>query len=289
MITEPFFSIIIPTYNRPVELKRAVESAIRQTFTNYEIIIVDNGTIEFKNNYQSDKITVVKEEREGGNYARNKGIQLAKGSFICFLDDDDEYLPNHLQSLFDLIQHNNSRIGLYKTYSRVEVLPGIFQDQQDPLKPIDMNNLHYIITYPMYMNTVCIHKDIFKKHVFNPEVKVAQDYDLWIRILAECDFFISPIITTIYYYSPQSTSRKSKQEKYYNYIDLYNKHFKNSRYGRYFPLKIKRDRIFKYYFWMLSEFKQEMKLSELIKVLFNLMCYNPKIMFQKKLYHILLK
>ncbi len=288
MIKEPFFSIIIPTFNRPIDLKRAISSVLKQTYTNYEIIIIDNGTITVENTYLTDKIIVTKEKKIGGNFARNTGINLAKGLYVCFLDDDDEYLPNHLQVLHNLIVENNFKVGLYKSFAKIETKTHSFIEQNDPIKPLEMHKLHYISKYPTYMNCVCIHKDIFKKHLFNTQVKVAQDFDLWIRIVADFDFYISPIITNIYHFSPQSTSTPSK-EKYYNYINLYNGYFKNPYYGKFIPKKIQRDRIFKYYFWLLCEFKKELTFNEYISALYNVIYYNPRIIFEKKIFAILLK
>src|SRR5690625_2563800 len=98
----PLVSVIIPTYKRPHMLARAIESVLNQTYINIEIIIVDDNsiessyrkeTIEFMRRYSEyNNILYVKhKENKGGSVARNTGIAIAKGKFVTFLDDDDEY------------------------------------------------------------------------------------------------------------------------------------------------------------------------------------------------------
>lgn len=288
MRKSPFFSIIIPTYERPIELERAIHSVLAQSYTDFEVIVVNNSerTIELK--LEDERVTYIQEIQKGANYARNKGIANSVADFICFLDDDDEYLPNHLQVLFDLIKSNQQKEALYKTYARIEKADGTLFDQHDPIKPIEMNNLQYIFLYPIYMNCVCIHKNILKNYLFDPKVKVAQDYDLWIRILAKVELIIAPIVTNIYHFTQGSTSKATK-EKYYNYIELYSKYFNDPFYGKLIPETVKKERLFKYYFWLLCEFKKELQLKEKLIVLKRIILYKPKILFETTLYGVLLK
>lgn len=284
----PFFSIVIPTYNRPAELKRAIDSVLRQSFTDYEVIVVNNGETPIENIYNSNKISILREEKKGGNYARNRGIAEAKSDFICFLDDDDEYLENHLQAMYDLIKSKNFEIAFYRTFAQREIKPGVFVDQKDPIKPESMHILHYSFLYTIFMSSVCVHKEILKKHKFNPTVKVGQDYDLWIRIMVEYKSFISNIATTIYHLSEDSVSRPTK-EKYYYYIKLYKSYFDNPKYGQFLPKSLKSDRIFKYYYWILCEFKKELGLLEFFQVIGKMIFYKPSVLFGKDLYSALLK
>ncbi|MBK8348621.1 MAG: glycosyltransferase family 2 protein [Saprospiraceae bacterium] len=108
LINMPFFSIIIPTYNRAHTIRRPVDSIIAQTFTDWELIIVDDGstddTKEIVESYKDPRIRYVWQENQERSAARNHGISLAKGEWICFQDSDDKYLPEHLQVLYDGIQ-----------------------------------------------------------------------------------------------------------------------------------------------------------------------------------------
>lgn len=98
----PLTSVIIPTYNRARDLKEAVNSVLRQTYQNMEIIVVDDGstdeTHELMNSFTDQRIKYIKKknERHPGK-TRNVGLQAARGEYIAFLDDDDLWLPEKLE------------------------------------------------------------------------------------------------------------------------------------------------------------------------------------------------
>lgn len=100
--TEPFFSVIITTYNRAALLKRALNSLLAQTETDWEAIIIDDGSTdqtEFEAcAYRSERVKYFWQESHGASEAKNRGMYLSKGKFITFLDSDDEYHPDHLES-----------------------------------------------------------------------------------------------------------------------------------------------------------------------------------------------
>ena len=107
-----FFSVVITTYNRASLLKRAVESLIAQTEMDWEAIIVDDGSTD--NTYDQIKpyldsnpeIRYIKQSNQGNVSAKNAGIASAKGTFITFLDSDDEYASDHLESRKGILIEN---------------------------------------------------------------------------------------------------------------------------------------------------------------------------------------
>ncbi|MEO9005177.1 MAG: glycosyltransferase family A protein [Ginsengibacter sp.] len=102
--TSSFFSVIITTYNRAPVLKRALDSLVKQTETDWEAIIIDDGsndnTAFMVKRYlaSNSKIKYLKQKRQGATLSKNNGIFLSKGKFVTFLDSDDEYSPSHLAS-----------------------------------------------------------------------------------------------------------------------------------------------------------------------------------------------
>ena len=103
------FSIIIPTYNREKLIGLAINSVINQTFIDWELIIIDDGsadkTKEVVKPYLKDKrVKYFFQKNAERSSARNNGILKSQGKYICFLDSDDKFLTNHLQDLNDLIQ-----------------------------------------------------------------------------------------------------------------------------------------------------------------------------------------
>ena len=98
----PSVSIIIPTFNRKLMVCKAIDSALQQTFTDHEIIVVDDGssdgTKEFLNEKYQDSIIILCQENQGPAVARNTGILESKGDYLAFLDSDDTWKPEKLES-----------------------------------------------------------------------------------------------------------------------------------------------------------------------------------------------
>jgi len=113
----PFFSIIIPTYNRSRFLLEAINSVYKQSFSDWELIIVDDGStdntkkqVQLLENRKTRYTYTNKVER---SRARNIGIDMAKGQYVCFLDDDDIILPNHLHTFYEHLSNYISDDVIY--------------------------------------------------------------------------------------------------------------------------------------------------------------------------------
>lgn len=182
----PFFSIVIPTYNHAEFIGRCIESLLCQTYQNWEAIIVNNfsedNTIEVVERYNDPRIRLIN-NANGGVIAvsRNKGLSLAKGNWICFLDSDDWWYPNKLEASlkyldkYDLVYHN-----LDKNYSANKSNGKVYGRQ-----------LYGDITKDLLVNgngipnsSVIIRKKIIDEIGFISEDKnliAVEDSDYWIR------------------------------------------------------------------------------------------------------------
>src|SRR4030042_7025637 len=108
---KPLVSVIIPTFNREHIIAQSLESVLWQSFSDYEIIVVDDGstdnTGEFLRKHYGDKIRYIAKSQNGGlSAARNAGIELSRGTYIAILDDDDLWLPDKLGLQVDLLEKN---------------------------------------------------------------------------------------------------------------------------------------------------------------------------------------
>ena len=106
-------SVIIPTYNRAKLLKRAIESVLNQTFQDFELIVVDDGstddTKEIVKSFNNQKIIYIYQENFGGAaLPKNVGIKMAQGKYIAILDSDDEWLPEKLQKQVTLFERSKN-------------------------------------------------------------------------------------------------------------------------------------------------------------------------------------
>ena len=98
------FSVVIPSFNSAHTIERALKSVFNQTFTNFEIIIIDNGStdngIEIINKLTNDiRLKIIKQKNQGISFARNTGIRNAQYEYIAFLDSDDEWESKYLETI----------------------------------------------------------------------------------------------------------------------------------------------------------------------------------------------
>ena len=104
------FSVVIPTYNRANLLPKTLDSVFAQTFKNYEVIVVDDGSTDGTQDYlkwSENRITVLTQPNRGPGAARNLGVRHAKGEYIAFLDSDDLWFPWTLQVYAEVVRSEN--------------------------------------------------------------------------------------------------------------------------------------------------------------------------------------
>lgn len=124
MSLQPVFTVIIPTYNREHFLKRTIDSILSQTFSDFELVIVDDGstdcTKDLIDTYEDNRIVYFYKENGGQNSALNMGLRNAKGEYIAFCDSDDTWMPGKLEKFMQKYQEDNeikvvySRAGMIK-------------------------------------------------------------------------------------------------------------------------------------------------------------------------------
>lgn len=180
----PFFSIILPTYNRAHFLPKAIESVLAQTFEDWELVIVDDGstdnTKEVVLSYQDPRIVYIYQDNQERSAARNNGMSKAKGDFICFLDSDDYYLPEKLTNLYARIKVED-KLVLYFDGIVTEVNGKLIQNTFQ-LKKESENWQEFILTNTLFSQQICGKKEIFKQFKFNPKIRIGEDMELWMRI-----------------------------------------------------------------------------------------------------------
>ena len=214
-INTPKISVIIPTYNRGDLLKKSINSVLSQTYENFELIIVDDGstdtTREVTENYiKNDKRIVYLYEANSGGPAhpKNVGVKKALGEFISFLDDDDEWLPEKLEKQIQMFETPEGKnIDIVSCDSIVEDnVSGII------VKPSKIKNYKLcdlLIKNSIFTGTVLVRASSLKNKLFDENLKFLEDWDMWIRILSENNNIkFVPIVLFKYKISNLNTTKK---------------------------------------------------------------------------------
>ena len=193
-------SVIIPTYNRCDLLKRAINSVIKQTITPKEIIIVDNGSTDQTYQMVSSlfpEINYFIEKKRGVSAARNKGILESKSKWIAFLDSDDAWKPTKLEKQMEYSVFNQDKYRIIhtdETWYRNKKFLNQLKKHKKSGGNIFKNSLQLCCISP---SSVVLKKQIFYDYgLFDENLEVCEDYDMWIRITAkeEVGFLDSPLV-----------------------------------------------------------------------------------------------
>ena len=219
-------SIIIPTHNRAKMVQRAIQSVFQQTYRNVEVIVVANGCVDDTSKIINDCIKKYKkikfleyQESLGGAEARNKGIHIAQGEYIAFLDDDDEWIETKLEK----------QVNILKKYDFCIVGSNYYEISQSSIKErkfkeivsfYDMNFENILGSYTFCMTK----KEYIQGLIINKNLKANQDYDLWLKILQKTKkdaYIIQEYLSKYYQHSEKiSTNYKNKidaQKKFLTY------------------------------------------------------------------------
>ena len=233
-------SVVIPSYNRKDFLKRSIDSAINQTKKPLEIIVVDDGSTDgtetmIKSDY--DFVKFIKQKNKGVSAARNIGIKVSIGEWICFLDSDDEWKKDKLEKQINAMKSNPG----YKFFhsNEIWIKNGLRINQKKKHKKYGGDIFDKCLDMcRISPSSVMIDKTVFDEvGNFNEDLVVCEDYELWLRI---CDkykvFFIDePLIIKYGGHQGQLSysieSIENHRIKALEYLTLENLNRKNKRHA----------------------------------------------------------
>jgi glycosyltransferase involved in cell wall biosynthesis len=196
LATAPMFSVIIPVYNRADLLKRAVGSVLRQDFADFEVIVIDDGSVDDIKSivvgFSDIRLRYVRQANRGASAARNAGIDRARGEYVAFLDSDDVYLPHHLATMHALLQSAPDAVG----YCPIIATRGKNGNFIKPPRAIgrDENMATYLMCDRGFVQTsgVCLSRQIAGRVRYRDDAKFGDDTDFAIRLqLAGCTFVMA--------------------------------------------------------------------------------------------------
>lgn len=207
----PLISIIIPVYNGEKTIRETVLSVINQTFTEIEIVVINDGstdsTLETISNITDPRLKVISFPNAGLSASRNRGIQLASGEYISFIDADDIWTPDKIESQFNALTQNTAAGVAYS-----------WTDWIDESGQIIYGGGHHTFSGNVYTylflgdfieggSNVLIRRSVFDTiGGFNETIQYSEDWEMWLRIARKYEFVAVPKVQILYRISTGSMS-----------------------------------------------------------------------------------
>ena len=193
----PMVSVVIPTYNRADLLEEVLRSVLQQTYQDFEVIIVDDGSTDDTRErvaaFQSDpRVRYIYQENRGLAGARNTGIRASQGDYIAFLDDDDIWLRDKLEKQMSLMTANDQADVVYCDFRFVDLVGNLLTKQYQ--RPASRGTLYEDLMYSNVIagsgSAVLIRAKCFAEvGLFDEDLPACEDQDLWRRMaLAQHNF-----------------------------------------------------------------------------------------------------
>lgn len=230
----PFFSVVIPLYNKAKYIKATLNSVLKQNFEDFEIIIVDDGSTDqsahLVSQIEDDRITIITQANSGASIARINGIKTAVGTYIALLDADDIWCSNHLTELHKLICMFPTAL-LYCTNYQIKrnadfITPAVFNFKfgENPLIIEDFFVANVINYIPSSSSSAFKKTDYFKISGYNKDLKSGQDIDLWVQFALKGEVAFNPKISMTYsFFDKSSLSNSDYNSDRFNFIYSYQK------------------------------------------------------------------
>jgi glycosyltransferase involved in cell wall biosynthesis len=181
----PTVSICIPTYNRRDYLKETLDSILAQTYKDYEIVIVDDGSTDGTEDMIENlgcPIRYCWQENMGDAAARNRLIELAQGRYISFIDSDDILLPDAIERMVDVIKAEGDDVVVYGSYFRIDQDGKISGRSRRKLYTGNVTKYLFQDIFVHCCGSMLPKKLLDGAATFDPSLKVCSDYDLWLRL-----------------------------------------------------------------------------------------------------------
>lgn len=202
-------SVVIPLYNKKESIAHTLECVLKQTYQDFEVVVVDDGSTdgsaEIVEGVNDGRIRLIRQENGGVSAARNRGIKEAKSEYIAFLDADDEWKPDHLETLVGLIE-KYPQCGAYSTNYEF--------NQGEKVKPTILNKIPFdgedgvLSNYfevascshpPMWTSAVCVKKSLMNEiGGFPIGIAAGEDLLTWARIAVKTKWAYSIKATAVY-------------------------------------------------------------------------------------------
>lgn len=205
-------SVVIPTWNRKDRLEEAVASVLAQTYADYEIVVVDDGSTDgtrewIRGRYPEDRLRYLYQENRGSSAARNAGIGAARGDLLAFLDSDDLWLPRKLERQVPLF--DRPEVGFVFCGSAKEDGAGGLREIREPTPEYRGRAVLAMIHRNMMPTpTVMVRRRLaLEAGPMYEDLAFGEDWNYWLRIAARCEVDFAPEVLVHFRDTPGSLSR----------------------------------------------------------------------------------
>jgi glycosyltransferase involved in cell wall biosynthesis len=213
----PIITVIMPCFNAEAHLHASVNSVLAQTFIDFELLVVNDGStddsLSLLKDFDDPRIKIINQNNQGVCVARNNAIALAKGEFIAFLDADDTWLPQCLSELYQVLVKSPQAALVYCGWQNI----GLLGSSGEPYIPPDYENEYKVIQlfencrWPIH---ACLtqRKAIIGAGGFDVRFRTSEDYLLWLKIAKSQPVILMPKVLAYYHYhnGTQATQNKSR-------------------------------------------------------------------------------
>ena len=195
----PAVSVLMPAFNAQETLQESVRSVLEQTFNDFELIIIDDGSTDGTADVAQrlaevdQRVRVIRQTNAGVSAARNRGLAEAKGHYISLLDADDLWVPDKLESQWPMAGDHTVVVGGVRRFFfeggqyvwGVETMPPEFGDEESQWLVVALlRSTNMVLINTMLAPRVCVEK----AGGWNPRLRLAEDWDLWLRLSNMCRF-----------------------------------------------------------------------------------------------------
>lgn len=222
-VNDSLVSIIVPIYNAEKYLDSGIQSVLRQTYTNWELILIDDGStdksgrIAEEYGFADERITVFHQKNLGVSLARNQGIDEATGNYVVFLDADDELIEDCLAKTVNIAEETNADVVAGRSCENQE----LFQDRiiWTGAEALENSLKDHLFTYSACAKL--IRREFIGKTRFTPDIRINEDSYFVFQLLCKQNVFVLTN-DVIYFYraNSESSSRTVFSEKYFDILKV---------------------------------------------------------------------
>lgn len=232
-----YFSVVMPVYNKEWFVEKSIRSVLEQTYKKFELIIIDDGSTdnsrEVIESISDERIRYIYQENGGESRARNHGISLAKYEYVAFLDSDDIWLPDFLETMWKLINKKPHAAAFGCSYIHEPYREELIAQLKNMVKSEKVYDIHnyfdFVFSHEQSLTastTVCNKKALEKAGLFPEGLKNWVDLDLWARMGLYYDIVFTERVCALYNDVPGSVS-KVKTKLYAPTFDNYKCYMKD--------------------------------------------------------------